>query len=63
MKVIWKFCASIVNNILWASITLHDVLYGFRQGRGVGTATMLEKLAQQFAGIVHKPIFQVSRDV
>ena len=52
-----------MNNKLRDAITLHDTLHGFRQGRGVGTATMEAKLDQQLAGIVHERIYQVISDV
>ena len=56
---IFKVCTSIVNSCLQSSIVLHDVLHGFRQGRGTRTAIMEEKLEQQLSGIVHEPLFQV----
>ena len=42
---------------------IHDALHGFRLGRGMGTETLEAKLAQQLAGIAHKPLFQVFLDV
>ena len=49
VEVIWKVCVSIVNSRLRQTITLHDVLHGFRQWGGAGTATMEENLAQKLA--------------
>ena len=63
VEAIWKVCTSIVNSRLQSSIVIHDVLHGFRQGRGTGTAIMEEKLEQQIAGIVHELLFQVFIDV
>ena len=40
VKVIWKVCASIVNNKLQSTITLHAALHGFIRIRGTGTAIM-----------------------
>ena len=45
------------------SVELHDVLHGFRAGRGTGTTTLEEKLMQQFSGITHEPLFQILLDV
>ena len=59
VEVIWKFCVLIVNNIIRNSVTLHDTLHRFRQGRGVETATLEAKMAQKLAGIFHEPLFQV----
>ena len=63
VETIWKVCTSIVNSRLQSSIVLHDVLHGFRQGRGTGTVIMKAKLEQQLAWIFHKPLFQVFLDV
>ena len=60
---IWKVCTLIVNNRLRNSITLHDALHGFIQGRGMGTATIEANLAQQLVGIVHEPLLQVFIDM
>ena len=60
---IWKVCKSIVSSQLRSFIVLHDILHGFRQGRGRGTAIMEAKLEQQLARIVHEPFFQVFLDV
>ena len=53
---------TIINNRLRISISLHDNLHRFRQGRGTGTATLEAKLVQHLAGIFHKPLFQVLLD-
>ena len=52
-----------VNFWLKWSVTLHDVLYGFRVGRGTGTVTLEVKLAQQLESIAHEPLFRVFLDV
>ena len=44
LETIWKVCTSIVNSWLRISIVLHDVLHGFRQGRGTETEIMEAKL-------------------
>ena len=52
-----------MRNILRDAITLHNALHGFRHGRGTGTATTEENMAQQLAGIYHEPLLQVFIDV
>ena len=52
-----------VNFLLKQSITLHNALHGFREGRGTVTATLEEKLLQKLAGIALDPLFQVFLDV
>ena len=44
VKTIWKVFTSIVNSRLQSTIVLHDVLHGFRQGRGTGKSIMEAKL-------------------
>ena len=55
----WKVCKSIVNIWPQISVVLHEVLQGFQQGRGTGTAIMEAKMEQQLAGIFQEPLFQV----
>ena len=38
---------------------MHDSLYGFQEGRVMGTATLEAKMDQQIAGLDHEPLFQV----
>ena len=62
MELVWKVCVAVVNYRLKRSVILHDGLHGFRGGRGTGTEILESKLAQQVAGIAHKPLFQVFLD-
>ena len=52
MEVMWKVVAEILNRWLTASITYHDFLHGFREGRGTGTSTLKAKLIQQLAAMM-----------
>ena len=63
VDVLWKVCVMVVNFRINSTVTLHDALRGLSSGRGTGTATLEEKLAQQLAGIAHEPLFQVFLDV
>ena len=58
-----KVFSVVVNCRLKRSAVIHDVLYGFKEGRGVGTAALEAKPAQKMVGITHKPLFQVFLDV
>ena len=51
VEVMWKVVAVILNRRLTSSITFHDVLHGFRAGRGTGNATLEAKLLQQLAAM------------
>ena len=52
-----------VNCRLKSNVVLYDALCGFREGRGVGTATLEANLVQQLAGLTHKPLFRVLLNV
>ena len=51
VEVMWKVVAVILNCRLTSSITFHDVLHGFREGRGTGTATLEAKLLQHLVAM------------
>ena len=51
MEVMWKLVVDTLNLRFTASITYHDFLHGFREGRGTGTATLESKLLQQLAAL------------
>ena len=63
VEATWKIITTIINSRLRAAISLHDSLHGFRHVRGAVTATVEAKLAQQMAGILHEPLFQVFLDL
>ena len=63
MEVLYKVCTVVANFRLKRIVVLHDVLHGFMEGRGTGTATLETKLAQQLARIAHGTLFQVFLDV
>ena len=58
VQVIWKVFESIMNNRIQSFINLNDALHSFRQGRGVGTATMEAKLDPKVVGLCNEPLFQ-----
>ena len=47
VEFLWKAISGIINCRLSSSIQFHDVLHGFRAGRGTGTTTLKENLLQQ----------------
>ena len=50
-EVICKIIATIINTQLRVSISLHNALHGFQQGRGTSTATLEANFSQQLAVI------------
>ena len=62
MEVMWKVVVMILNRRLTSSITFHDVLHGFRAGRGTGTATLEAKLLQQLAAMREEVLYTIFLD-
>ena len=54
---------ALINTRLRASLHIHDVLHGFRYGRGTGTDIMELKLSQELARIDQDPLFLVFMDL
>ena len=54
---------ALIDTRLCTSLHMHDVLHGFRAGRGTGTAIMELKLNQDLASIDQEPLFLVFLDL
>ena len=63
MEVMWKVVAAILNSCFTASITYHDFLHGFGEGRGTGTATLKAKLLQQLAALREEVLYVIFLDL
>ena len=63
VEVMWKVVAAILNRRFTSSITYHDVLHGFRAGRGTGTATLEAKLLQQLAALREEVLYVIFLDL
>ena len=63
VEVMWKVVAVILNRRFTSSITYHDVLHGFRAGRGMGTATLEAKLIQQLAAMREEVLYVIFLDL
>ena len=59
----WKVVAAILHRRLTASITFHDLLHGFREGRGTGTATLEAKLLHQLAAMREEVLYVIFLDL
>ena len=53
----------ILNCRLTSSITFHDILHGFRAGRGTGTATLEAKLLQQLVAMREEVLYVIFLDL
>ena len=62
VEVIWKLLTLILHRRL-TTIELHDVLHGFREGRGTGTATLEAKLLQQLAAMREEVLYVIFLDL
>ena len=63
VEVMWKVMAEILNCRLTSSITYHNFLHVFREGRGTGTATLKAKLLQQFADLRGEVLYVIFLDL
>ena len=63
VEVTWKVVAAILHCRLTKEITYHNVLHGFRAGRGTGTATLEAKLLQQLAAIREEVLYVIFLDL
>ena len=63
VEVMWKVTAVILNRRFTSSITFHDVLHGFRAGRGTGTATLEAKLLQQLVAMREEVLYVIFLDL
>ena len=63
VEVMWKVVAAILNFRFTASITYHEVLHGFRAGRGTGTTTLEAKLLQQLAALREEVLYVIFLDL
>ena len=63
LDTLWKVVEELIETCLCASLQIHDVLHGFRAGRGTGTAIMDLKFAQDLAIIDQYPLFLVFLDL
>ena len=59
----WKVVAVILNRRFTSSVTFHDVLHGFREGRSTGTATLEAKLLQQLAAMREEVLYVIFLDL
>ena len=59
----WKIVTVILNRRFTSSTTFHDVLHGFRAGRGTGTATLKAKLLQQLAAMREEVLYVIFLDL
>ena len=63
VEVTWKIMTVILHRRLMTGIQLHDVLHGFREGRGTGTATLDAKLLQQLAAMREEVLYVIFLDL
>ena len=63
VEVMWKVVAAVLNRRFTSSITYHNVLHGFRAGRGTGTATLKAKMLQQLAALREEVLYVIFLDL
>ena len=63
VEVMWKVVAEILNYWITASITYHNFLHGFRDGRGTGTTTLEAKLLRRLAVLRDEVLYVIFLDL
>ena len=63
LETLWKVVEAMIDSCLRASLQLHDVLNGFRDGRRTGMAIMELKLSQELTSIYQDSLFLVFLDL
>ena len=59
LEALWKVVEALIGTRFRAILQMHEVLYGFRAGRGTRTAIMELKLDQELSRIYQDPLFLV----
>ena len=60
---LWRVADTLIDTRLCASLQMHGVFHGFRDGIGAGKAIMELKLAQELSSIDQYPLFLVLLDL
>ena len=63
LEILWKVVVALIDTRICVSLQFHEVLYGFRAGRGTGTAIMELNLSQDLARLDHDILFLVFLDL
>ena len=63
VEVIWKEVEVILNHRCTSAITYHNLLHGFRAGRGTGTATLKLKLLQNVSALREALLHEILLDL
>ena len=63
VEVMWKVVAEILNRWITASITFHDLLHGFRAGRGTVTVTLKAKMLHRLAALREEFLYMIFLDL
>ena len=63
VELMWKVVAAILNLLLTASITFHNFLHGFWEGRGTGITTLKAKLLQKLVALREEVLYVLFLDL
>ena len=63
LETLWRVVEALIDTTLCASLHLHDVIHGFRAGRGMGMAVMDMKPDQELPSVYHGTPFLVFIDL
>ena len=63
VEVVWKLVTVILNHGFTLSIAFHDVLHGFQEDRGTGTASLEAKLLHQLTSTKEEVLYVIFLDL
>ena len=63
LEVIWKLVEEVINTTIKAGVEFHYTLHGFGEVRGIATAILEIKFAQELAIMEQAPLFVVLLDL
>ena len=62
-KVLWKAFPRVINRRIGAAVQFHDMMHGFRTGRGAGIASLKNKLPHKLTKIREEVLYKVFLDL
>ena len=63
LDTLWKVVEAIIDTRLREIISFHDIIHGFHVERGMGTAILELRLAQEMASVDQDPVLLVYLDL
>ena len=63
VEVLWKAVSGVANFWIGAVVDLHDMLHGFKAGRGTGTASLEARIIHQITEMGEEVLYKFFLDI